>query len=56
MVANALAAGRWTDADVQAIRPMLSALTPQQFRDLTVLLRSAVSRDELVLEARGGLF
>lgn len=56
MVAHALAAGRWTDADVQAIRPILSALTPQQFRDITVLLRSAISRNELVLEARGGLF
>jgi hypothetical protein len=56
VVANALAAGRWTATDVQTIGPKLSALTQPQFRELVMLLRTAMSQGELVLETAGGLF
>jgi hypothetical protein len=56
IVTDALATGRWTDEDVQAIHQTLGALTPQQQHELFDFLRVAVSNEEIVLDIRGPLF
>ncbi|MCP4132176.1 MAG: hypothetical protein GY754_14490 [bacterium] len=52
LVNNAIANGRWTEADVNQIRPVLSKLSKKQQEEIYKKLFPAINRGEIKLEAR----